>query len=66
MDTTPSLPRGFLWGAVRAGIKPSGRADLSAIIAPQTATAAALFTTNKIQAAPLLIDRRHLAANCNR
>jgi glutamate N-acetyltransferase/amino-acid N-acetyltransferase len=66
MDTTSSLPRGFLWGAVRAGIKPSGRADLSAIVAPDTAAAAALFTTNKIQAAPLLIDRRHLAANGGR
>jgi glutamate N-acetyltransferase / amino-acid N-acetyltransferase len=66
MDSTSSLPRGFLWGAVRAGIKPSGRADLSAIIAPQTAAAAALYTTNKIQAAPLLIDRRHLAANAGR
>jgi glutamate N-acetyltransferase/amino-acid N-acetyltransferase len=51
---------------VRAGIKPSGRADLSAIVAPETATAAALYTTNKIQAAPLLIDRRHLAANGGR
>ena len=66
MDETPSLPRGFLWGAVRAGIKASGRADLSAIIAPQAATAAALFTTNKIQAAPLIIDRRHLAASPGR
>jgi glutamate N-acetyltransferase / amino-acid N-acetyltransferase len=66
MDTTSSLPRGFLWGAVRAGIKASGRADLSAIVAPGTATAAALYTTNKIQAAPLLIDRRHLAANAGR
>jgi glutamate N-acetyltransferase / amino-acid N-acetyltransferase len=66
MDSTSSLPRGFLWGAVRAGIKASGRADLSAIIAPQTAAAAALYTTNKIQAAPLLIDRRHLAANAGR
>jgi glutamate N-acetyltransferase/amino-acid N-acetyltransferase len=66
MDTTSSLPRGFLWGAVRAGIKPSGRADLSAIVAPGIATAAALYTTNKIQAAPLLIDRRHLAANAGR
>jgi glutamate N-acetyltransferase/amino-acid N-acetyltransferase len=66
MDSTSSLPRGFLWGAVRAGIKASGRADLSAIIAPQTAAAAALYTTNKIQAAPLLIDRRHLAANGGR
>jgi glutamate N-acetyltransferase/amino-acid N-acetyltransferase len=66
MDSTSSLPRGFLWGVVRAGIKASGRADLSAIIAPQTAAAAALYTTNKIQAAPLLIDRRHLAANGGR
>jgi glutamate N-acetyltransferase/amino-acid N-acetyltransferase len=48
---------------VRAGIKASGRPDLSAIVAHQTATAAALYTTNKIQAAPLILDRRHLAAN---
>jgi glutamate N-acetyltransferase/amino-acid N-acetyltransferase len=66
MDTSSSLPRGFLWGAVRAGIKASGRADLSAIVAPETAAAAALYTTNKIQAAPLIIDRRHLAANGGR
>jgi glutamate N-acetyltransferase / amino-acid N-acetyltransferase len=66
MDTSSSLPRGFLWGAVRAGIKASGRADLSAIVAPETAAAAALFTTNKIQAAPLILDRRHLAASGGR
>ena len=66
MDTSSSLPRGFLWGAVRAGIKASGRADLSAIVAPQTATAAALYTRNKIQAAPLIIDRRNLAASSGR
>jgi glutamate N-acetyltransferase/amino-acid N-acetyltransferase len=66
MDTTSSLPRGFLWGAVRAGIKASGRADLSAIVVPETATAAALYTTNKIQAAPLVIDRRHLSASGGR
>jgi glutamate N-acetyltransferase / amino-acid N-acetyltransferase len=66
MDPTSSLPRGFLWGAVRAGIKASGRPDLSAIVAPGIASAAALYTTNKIQAAPLLIDRRHLEANKGR
>jgi glutamate N-acetyltransferase / amino-acid N-acetyltransferase len=66
MDTSSSLPRGFLWGAVRAGIKASGRADLSAIVAPQTAAAAALYTTNKIQAAPLILDRRNLTANNGR
>jgi glutamate N-acetyltransferase / amino-acid N-acetyltransferase len=66
MDTITSLPRGFLWGAVRAGIKASGRADLSAIVAPQGATAAALYTTNKVQAAPIILDRRNLGANQNR
>jgi glutamate N-acetyltransferase/amino-acid N-acetyltransferase len=66
MDTTSSLPRGFLWGAVRAGIKPSGRADLSVIVAPDTASAAALYTTNKIQAAPLVADRRNLTASKGR
>ena len=66
MDTISSLPRGFLWGAVRAGIKASGRPDLSAIIAPETAAAAALYTTNQVQAAPLIVDRRHLTANDGR
>ena len=66
MDSILSLPRGFLWGAVRAGIKASGRADLSAIVAPQTAAAAALFTSNKVQAAPLLVGGRHLAMNAGR
>ncbi len=60
MDTTSALPRGFLWGSVRAGIKPSGRPDLAVILAPQSATAAALFTSNRVQAAPLIVDQRHL------
>ncbi len=60
MDFTTPLPQGFLWGAVRAGIKASGRPDLGAIVAPQKATAAALFTTNRVQAAPLIIGQRHL------
>lgn len=60
MDTSTPLPRGFLWGAVRAGIKVSGRPDLAAIVAPQGATAAALFTSNRVQAAPLMVDQRHL------
>ena len=66
MHISASLPRGFLWGAVRAGIKPSGRADLSAIVAPGACSAAAVFTTNKVQAAPLVIDMRHLAASGGR
>jgi glutamate N-acetyltransferase / amino-acid N-acetyltransferase len=63
MDPNVLLPRGFLWGAVRAGIKASGRPDLSVILAPGGANAAALFTANKVKAAPLLIGARHLAAS---
>lgn len=66
MDINASLPRGFLWGAVRAGIKKSGRPDLSAIVAPNACSAAAVFTTNKVQAAPLVIGARHLAASGGR
>jgi glutamate N-acetyltransferase/amino-acid N-acetyltransferase len=60
MDIHSPLPDGFLWGAVRAGIKTSGRPDLAAIVAPQTASAAAMFTSNQVHAAPLVIGQRHL------
>jgi glutamate N-acetyltransferase / amino-acid N-acetyltransferase len=66
-DTSPSLqitdeqvPRGFAFAAVRAGIKASGNPDLSCAVADQPATAAAMFTSNKVIAAPLIVDQRHL------
>ena len=55
-----SLPAGFLWGAVRAGIKASGNLDLAAAAAPRGATAAAMFTRNQVVAAPVIVGRRHL------
>lgn len=57
----PSIPRGFRFNAVRAGIKASGNLDLACAIAPAGAAAAAMFTRNRIVAAPLVIDREHLA-----
>src|SRR5579863_498558 len=56
------IPRGFRFGAAIAGIKPSGRPDLSLIVAGQPASAAAAFTGNRVQAAPLHIDKEHLRA----
>ncbi len=56
-----SIPRGFRFNAVRAGIKASGNPDLACAVAPAGATAAAMFTRNRIAAAPLVIDREHLA-----
>lgn len=55
-----ALPRGFRFAAVRAGIKPSGKADFAVAVADRTASAAAMLTTNRVQAAPIAIDRRHL------
>jgi glutamate N-acetyltransferase/amino-acid N-acetyltransferase len=54
---------GFKAGAVAAGIRYQGRPDLAIIISEVTATAAGVFTTNKVQAAPVLLSRSHLTGN---
>ena len=59
-DETVYLPKGFLWSAVKAGIKASGRPDVSLAVAPMGASAAAMFTRNRVVAAPLEVDRKHL------
>ena len=61
-----ALPGGFLWGAVQAGIKASGKPDLAAAYAPRGASAAAMFTKNQVLAAPVQIGKRHLAATHGR
>jgi glutamate N-acetyltransferase/amino-acid N-acetyltransferase len=61
IDTDKStLPAGFLFSACTAGIKASGRPDLALALAPEGASAAAMFTRNQVVAAPLLVDRDHL------
>jgi glutamate N-acetyltransferase / amino-acid N-acetyltransferase len=53
--------KGFRSGAVASGIKKkAGALDLAVIATDQPASAAALFTTNLAQAAPVLVSRRHL------
>ena len=54
------VPSGFLFSAVTAGIKASGRPDLACVQIPAGAGAAAVFTTNRVVAAPLEVDREHL------
>jgi glutamate N-acetyltransferase/amino-acid N-acetyltransferase len=49
-----------LFSSQTAGIKPSGRPDLALALAPEGASAAALFTSNQVVAAPLIVDREHL------
>lgn len=56
------IPRGFRYGAIKAGLKASGRPDFALIVADAPASAAAAFTANKVTAAPLTIDKQHLRA----
>jgi glutamate N-acetyltransferase/amino-acid N-acetyltransferase len=57
-----TLPLGFRWSAVRAGIKTSGKPDLALAACDAPAVAAAMFTSNQVVAAPITVGRRHLAA----
>ena len=63
---TGALPLGFGWGAVKAGIKASGKPDLAMALAPRGANAAALWTRNQVVAAPVTVGQRHMAATGGR
>jgi len=54
------IPRGFRFGACKAGLKASGRTDFALIVADRSASAAAAFTANRVIAAPLIVDKEHL------
>jgi glutamate N-acetyltransferase/amino-acid N-acetyltransferase len=56
-----TTPRGFRASGVSAGIKASGALDLALLVSDTPATAAAVFTTNRAQAAPVIVSREHLA-----
>src|SRR5260221_4141504 len=53
-------PAGFLFSASTAGIKPSGKPDLALALAPNGASAAAMFTRNQVVAAPVVVGRKNL------
>ncbi len=58
--------RGFRAAGVACGIKASGARDLTLVAADRPVSAAAVFTTNLVQAAPLLVSRERLAASGGR
>lgn len=53
-------PPGFVAGAVEAGIKYKDRLDLSLIVAKPACAGAAMFTKNKVKAAPVVLSSEHL------
>src|SRR5438105_7607411 len=55
-------PRGFRASGVYAGIKMKQSPDVGLLVCDTLATAAAVFTTNKVFAAPVKVGREHLAS----
>jgi glutamate N-acetyltransferase/amino-acid N-acetyltransferase len=55
-------PRGFFAGGVRCGIKASAdKRDLGLIYSAEPCVAAAMFTTNRVKAASVLVSAGHIA-----
>jgi len=68
MSSTTQIVRGgvtaaqeFFAAGISAGIKASGNPDLALLVSARPAHAAAVFTTNKATAAPVVVSREHLS-----
>jgi glutamate N-acetyltransferase/amino-acid N-acetyltransferase len=54
------MPQGFRFGSAACGLKESERPDLALITSDSDAVAAAVFTTNHVKAAPVIVSQQHL------
>ncbi len=54
-------PPGYFAAGISTGVKESGARDLALVYSTRPANAAAVYTTNKVQGAPIAVDREHLA-----
>jgi glutamate N-acetyltransferase/amino-acid N-acetyltransferase len=54
---------GFRVAGVHAGLKKDGLLDMALVVSEAPCTAAGVFTTNRMQAAPVLVDMEKLAAS---
>jgi len=55
-----NLPLGYAYATTYAGIRQTPKDDLALIVSGMPAHAAAVFTQNRVQAAPVRLGRRHL------
>ncbi len=63
LDGGITSAQGFRAAGVEAGVKYANRRDVALIVSDVPCVAAGVFTTNKVAAAPVVIDREKLAAN---
>jgi glutamate N-acetyltransferase / amino-acid N-acetyltransferase len=58
-----TTPRGFRAAGVACGLKKTGALDLALVVSDSDCACAGVFTTNRVQAAPVLYDKETLAQN---
>ena len=56
IDMEKQSVKGFKAAAVAAGLKKGGAPDMALIVSEKEASAAGVFTTNKVKAAPVPTD----------
>ena len=61
-----NLPEGFRYSALYCGLRKVERPDLALIVSDTEAAAAAVFTTNRVKAAPVKLGRKNLDATGGR
>ncbi|MCK4402183.1 MAG: bifunctional glutamate N-acetyltransferase/amino-acid acetyltransferase ArgJ [Dehalococcoidia bacterium] len=57
---TITSAKGFLAGAIHAGIKTKDKLDLAILYSEMPCIAVGFFTTNRIKSAPVILSQRHL------
>ena len=55
-----TLPQGFTFAGVAAGIKADGALDVGLLVSDRPAVAAGVVTANRFQAAPIVVSKKHL------
>src|SRR5258707_6062959 len=66
LPSSRALPRGFRFAAASGGLKKRGHTgslDVALIVSDPSASAAAVFTQNLVQAPPVVLSREHLRAS---
>ena len=61
-----TAPRGFMAGGLYSGIKKKKQLDLALLVSEQAGPIGGVFTTNRVVAAPVLLDRLHLKKGIGR
>jgi glutamate N-acetyltransferase/amino-acid N-acetyltransferase len=60
------IPKGFVFSAVKAKLKKWDKEDIGLIVSHSPCAAAAVFTTNRAKAAPVLLSMKHIKGKTHR